>query len=122
MIRCEASAIGEFHSIGLFFWKDNRIIDAFASVAAEELFSYVQPEIAKQHFQGVAQENKKKQRKIEQRLNGLLSQMQQFTAANSLGIYGKARLQKHFSDRLLELGYDVAVTNRLVEAILLRNP
>jgi len=32
--------------------------------------------------------------------------MQQFSAANSLGIYGKARLQKQFSDSLLELGYD----------------
>ena len=46
--------------------------------------------------------------------------MQQFSAANSLGIYGKARLQKQFSDRLLELGYDVAVTNKIVETILLQ--
>ncbi len=108
--------------MGLFFWKDNGKIDAFAMAAAEELFSYIQPEVAEQHFHGVTQENKKKQRKVEQRFNGLLGQMQQFSAANSLGIYGKARLQKQFSDRLLELGYDVAVTNRLVEAILLRNP
>ena len=111
-----------FIAMSLFFWKDNGKIDTFARAAAEELFSYVQPEIAKQHFAGVTQENKKKQRKIEQRFNGLLAQMQQFSAVNSLGIYGKARLQKQFSDRLLELGYDVAVTNRLVEAILLRNP
>ena len=47
--------------------------------------------------------------------------MQQFIAANSLGIYGKAKLQKDFSDRLLVLGYDADVTHKLVEAILLQN-
>ena len=108
--------------MGILFWKDNSTIDAFANAAAEELFSHVQPDIAEEHFSGVKQENRKKQRKIEQRLAGLLAQMQQFSVANSLGIYGKARLQKQFSDRLLELGYDGDVTHKLVEAILFRNP
>lgn len=107
--------------MGLFFWKDNKKIDAFADAVAEDLYSNIQPETAEQHFQGIAQKNKKKQRKIDQRLVGIIGQMQQFGAANSLGIYGKARLQKQFSDRLLELGYDVAVTNKIVETILLRN-
>ncbi len=40
---------------------------------------------------------------------------------NSLGVYGKARLQKEFSDRLIELGYDGEVTRILVETILFRN-
>ena len=105
----------------LFFWKNNKKINAFANAAADELYSYIQPDIARQHFEGVAQKNKKKQHKIEQRLNGILSQMQQFIAANSLGIYGKAKLQKDFSDRLLVLGYDADVTHKLVEAILLQN-
>ncbi len=88
---------------------------------AEDLYSHIQPEIAKQQFEGIAQQNRKKQRKVEQRLNGIIGQMQQFSAANSLGIYGKARLQKQFSDRLLELGYDVPVTNKIVEIILLQH-
>ena len=107
--------------MGLFFWKDNKKIDAFANSVAEDLYSHIQPELAKQQFEGIAQQNRKKQRKVEQRLNGIIGQRQQFSAANSLGIYGKARLQKQFSDRLLELGYDVAVTNKLVEIILLQN-
>ena len=107
--------------MGLFFWKDNKKIDAFANAVAEDLYSHIQPEIAEQHFQGFAQKNKKKQRKVEQIFFGISGQMQKFGAANSLGIYGKARLQKQFSDRLLELGYDVAVTNKIVETILLRN-
>ena len=107
--------------MGLLFWKNNQKIGAFAQAAADEVFSYIQPDVARQLFEGVSQKNKKKQRKIEQRLTGIVNQMQQFSDANSLGIYGKARLQKDFSDRLLELGYDVDVTNKLVETILLRN-
>lgn len=106
--------------MGLFFWRDNKKIDAFAAALAEDLFSHVQPDIAKEHFLGTGQKNKKKQRKTELRLSALMSQMQQFSATNSLGVYGKARLQKTFSDRLLELGYDVSVTNKLVETILTR--
>lgn len=107
--------------MGLFFWKDNAKIDAFGSALAEDLFSHVQPLVAKEHFTGTTQDNKKKQRKIEQRFHALIGQMQEFCSTHSLGIYGKARLQKTFSDRLLELGYDDAVTYKLVETIVLRN-
>lgn len=107
--------------MGLFFWKDNNKIDAFGAALAEDLFSHVQPNVAKEHFTGTTQDNKKKQRKIEQRFHALIGQMKEFCNTNSLGIYGKARLQKTFSDRLLELGYDNAVTHRLVETIVLRN-
>jgi hypothetical protein len=112
--------------MGLFFWKDNRKIDAFGAALADDLFSHVQPEKARQHFAGRSNnsgnaDNKKKQRKVEQRLHALIGQMQQFCGTHSLGVYGKARLQKRFSDRLLELGYDDDVTIRLVETIVFRN-
>jgi len=107
--------------MGLFFWKNNDKIDRFAAALAEDLFSHVQPQVAKEHFTGTTQDNKKKQRKIEQRFHALIGQMHEFCSTNSLGIYGKARLQKTFSDRLLELGYDDAVTHNLVETIVLRN-
>lgn len=106
--------------MGLFFWKDNRKIDAFAMAVADDLYSFIQPDVARQLFEGESQKNRKKQHKVEQRLTGVVNQMQQFSLSNSLGIYGKARLQKQFSDRLLELGYDADVTNRLVETILFR--
>jgi len=107
--------------MGLFFWKNNGKIDAFGVALADDLFSHVQPDTARQHFTGTTQDNKKKQRKIEQRFHALVGQMHEFASTHSLGIYGKARLQKSFSDRLLELGYDEAVTNRLVETIVFRN-
>ena len=107
--------------MGLFFWKNNRKIDTFAFALAEDLFSQVQPDVAQQHFAGSGLDNKKKKRKIEERFQALIGQMHEFCLTNSLGIYGKARLQKTFSDRLLELGYDNAVTHRLVETIVLRN-
>jgi hypothetical protein len=111
--------------MGIFFWKDNRKIDAFGVALADDLFSHVQPEKARMHFAGGDAsgnpENRKKQRKVEQRIHALIGQMQQFCSTQSLGIYGKARLQKRFSDRLLELGYDEVVTTRLVETIVFRN-
>ena len=110
--------------MAIFFWKNNRRIDAFGAALAEDLFSHVQPEIARAHFAAGSEarsESRKKHHKIEQRLHALITLMHQFAASNSLGIYGKARLQKSFSDRLLELGYDEAVTTRLVESIILRN-
>lgn len=108
--------------MGLFFWKDNGKIDAFGAALAEHLFSHVQPDLAKLHFAGASKgENKKKQYKVQQQLNALVGQMREFCTTQSLGIYGKARLQKSFSDRLLELGYDDDVTTKLVETIIFRN-
>ena len=107
--------------MALFFWKNNRKIDAFANAVADEMYSFIQPDVAKDLFLDAGLKNKKKQRKTEQKLVGIIDQMQKFSETNSLGLYGKARLQKQFSDRLLELGYDVAVTRELVETILLRN-
>jgi hypothetical protein len=107
--------------MGLFFRKTNKKIDAFATALANELYSYVTPDVVRDHFQGRLRDHKKKQHKVEQRLSGMMYEMKKFIDANSLGIYGKARLQKQFSDRLTELGYDASVTRQLVETMLLRN-
>jgi hypothetical protein len=107
--------------MGLFFWKDNAKIDAFAVALADDLFSHVQPEQARNYFTGGAVENKKKKRKIQQRVHALIGQVGEFATTHSLGIYGKARLQKSLSDRLLELGYDDTVTTKLVESIIIGN-
>ena len=104
----------------MFFWKNNKRIDGFANTVAEELYSHIPPDLATRYFRGVERKNKKKQRKTEQHIAAVVHQMHQFSANNELGIYGKARLQKTFGNRLLELSYDNAVAQQLVETILLR--
>jgi hypothetical protein len=108
--------------MGLFSFKKTKQIDVFAQFAADHLFSYVQPDVAKEYFGGAQQKAKKKQqRQVEQELRMIIGEFRRFTDKNSLGIYGKARLQQQFGERLRELGYDATVASRLVEIMLLGN-
>lgn len=105
--------------MGILFWKrNNPKIDAFARAAADELFSYVNPEEASRHFSGEKEKKKKKQRNIENHIKGVILQMHDFGVENSLGIYGKARLQMKFSERLIELGYEEEIAKKIVESVL----
>lgn len=108
--------------MALFFWKKTKQIDAFAHAVAEDLYSYVQPDVAKAYFKGGADKPKKRQDKVERKLAAVIAEFRRFSEAQSLGIYGKARLEQQFSARLQELGYDAAVTSRLVEITSLANP
>ena len=108
--------------MGLLFWKDNKEIDALAQAIADDLFSYVQPEVARQHIFRTGKLKKKQAPKVAQKFTDVALQMQRFGQANSLGVYGKARLQKGFNDRLEELGYDADVVHKIAESMLLRNP
>lgn len=107
--------------MGLLFWKNNKAIDAFAQAVADDLFSYVQPDIAFQHVKGRGDESKKKKAKIEQKFTDIRLQLKRFSESQSLGVYGKARLQKQFNDRLQELGYHIDVVNTITESFLLQN-
>ena len=108
--------------MGLLFWKNTKQIDVFAQIAADHFYSHVQPDAAKKYFEGAYQKsNKKQHRQVEQRLGMTIKEFRRFTEKNSLGVYGKARLQQQFGDRLRELGYEAAVTNRLIEITLLAN-
>jgi len=107
--------------MGLFFWKNNRTIDEFAQGVADDLFSFVTPELAEQHVGGkTGKWPKKQQVRVEQKFADVVVQFQRFTKANSLGIYGKARLQQAFNERLGELGYPADVVTRISESLLLR--
>ncbi|MDH3431716.1 MAG: hypothetical protein OEQ14_17085 [Gammaproteobacteria bacterium] len=108
--------------MGLLFWKNNKDVDALARAVADDLFSYVRPEVAKQFVFGTGKLAKKQNRKVEQKFTDVILQLQRFSKANALGIYGKARLQKKFNERLEELGYELDVVNKIAEIILLRNP
>lgn len=108
--------------MGLLFWKDNKQLDLFAQAVADDLFSHVRPDIARQHVFGGGKIPRKKARKVEQKFTDVILQIQRYGKANSLGIYGKARLQKKFNERLEELGYDSDVIVKIAETMLLRQP
>jgi hypothetical protein len=107
--------------MSLLFWKNNRKIDAFAQAVADDLFSFVHPDVARKHILGGGEIPKKKQAKVQQKFTDILLQIKRFSEANSLGVYGKARLQRRFNERLEELGYSTDVVNRIAESFLLRN-
>lgn len=107
--------------MGLFFWKKNKLIDGFAQSVADDLFSYVNPNLARQHVFGSSGMPKKQARKVEQKFADTLLHIKRFTESNSLGIYGKARLQQKFDARLQELGYPTDIVKRISELILTRN-
>ena len=104
--------------MNLFFWKKNTKIDAFAVYIADDFYSHVHPDVAEEFVKGMSKDKKKAQRKVEQKLNAVIGAMHQFIKEESLGVYGKARLQKSFNDRLIELGYDGKVTRKIGEMIL----
>lgn len=105
--------------MGILFWrKNNRKIDEFARTAADELYSYVNPEEAARHFAGEKEKKKKRQQNIEKQFSGIIHKMHDFGIENSLGIYGKARLQMQFSERLVELGYEEKLARKIVDTIL----
>jgi len=107
--------------MGLLFWKNNKIIDGFAQTVADELFSYVNPDLARQHLFGDPALQKKQAQKVEQRFTDALLQIKRFSASHSLGIYGKARLQQKFDERLGQLGYPDDIVRKISELILTRN-
>lgn len=106
--------------MGLFFWKNNRKIDAFAQALADDLFSYVQPDVARQHVLGGSDIPKKKKARIKQKFTDIVRQMERFSDSSSLGVYGQARLHKQFGERLEELGYPPEIVHKITENFLLR--
>ena len=107
--------------MSLRFWKNNKVIDGFAQTAADDLFSYVQADLVRQHVLGEPGLNRKQSRKVEQKVQDAVLQIKRFSESHSLGIYGKARLQQKFDERLQELGYPTDVVKRISERILTRN-
>ena len=103
----------------LFFWRDNKKIDAFASYVADDFYSNVHPDVAREYLNGMSKDQKKTQRKVEQKINEVIGALNQFSREQSLGVYGKARLQRAFNNRLNELGYESDITQRIAEMILL---
>lgn len=110
--------------MSLFFWRKNKLIDAFASNIANDLYSSIQPATAKQYFAGAVtdKESKKMKKKIDAKIADIIKQVEQFRIVNSIGVYGKARIHLKFSERLQELGYDSNIAKKINEHIMLKTP
>jgi hypothetical protein len=115
----------------LFFWKKNRAVDQFAQALADDLFSYLQPDVVSAYFadaatSGGAQSGKAvgKQQKhdLERRIKDAVLKVQQFKMEQSLGIYRKARLHLVFTERLKELGFSEDIAQQINKTILLQTP
>jgi len=110
--------------MSLLFWRNNRAIDSFATVIANEIYASVQPQVAREFYEGDC--DKKTAAKIEKNLNAKLRQIvikiKDFKAVNHLGIYGKARLHLKFRERLQELGYSKMVSTKLNEILMFETP
>lgn len=114
--------------MNIFFWKDNKEIDAYAINLADEFYSQIQPQVAidfvKQSIGEQKQSGKKNKQDI--RINKLIedvaNQIVVFKKKHSLGVYGKARIHLGFMQRLKELGYSDDITKFLSEIILVRSP
>ena len=118
--------------MNLFFWKKNNTIDVFASSLANELFSTIQPQKAKEFItQSIDNQSEKKKKRIkeqkeknkfETQIDLVVKHINEFKVINSLGVYGKARLHLKFSERLKELGYNESVTKKINDMIMVRTP
>jgi hypothetical protein len=110
--------------MNLFFWKNNGLIDSFASELADELFSNVNPDQARLFFEGSSDKKqmRKSEKKLQTQLSGIIRKINEFKLINTPGIYGKARLHLKFKLRLEELGYDRRVIDKLNETLMLKTP
>lgn len=104
----------------LFFWKKNTQIDNFASNAANDFFSTVNPEVAFDYFNKPAQKKDKSKihKKTNQAFANLIKRVDQFKTLHALGVYGKARLHLKFRLRLEELGYDPVTIDKINQHLL----
>lgn len=109
--------------MSIFFWKKNKSIDIFANELANDFYSYVQPKLVKDYFQSAlikGKEGKKNKKVVEDNLQSLVKQIQQYRVTGNLGTYGKARFQLKFDERLRELGYDKETVTKLSEFVLIK--
>ena len=107
--------------MGFRFLRDNKEIDTVARAIADDLYSNVLPDVATARLSGKSDLSKKKASRVDQKMTDVVLQIKRFSEAKGLGIYGKARLQQKFNERLEELGYKDSTVRKLSELILLRN-
>lgn len=113
----------------IFPWKKNKHIDDFAILLADEFYSRILPDLANEYFNINDSRVDKKQlkarkddiKKVNQAMVAALSEVMTFRKSQKLGVYGKARLQLKFMERLIELGYHQEIARKLNDEILLKS-
>jgi len=110
--------------MSIFFWKNNNIIDMFASELANELYGKIHPSEAKKYFEGFSDKKEKKDisNKMQREIQSAVKNIIQFKLVNKLGVYGKARLHLKFKARLEELGFEKDVVKQINEIVMLNTP
>ena len=114
--------------MNIFFWKNNKQIDTFAIILADEFYSHIQPQVAIDFVKETTGEKKssgkacKQNTRVNKILTDVANQIIEFKEQHSLGVYGKARLHLSFMQRLNELGYSEEITKYLNEIFLVRSP
>lgn len=111
----------------LFFWKKNQQTDQFAKTLADDLFSYLQPNVVEAYFANVnggkgAALAPAQKHDLERRIKEAVMKVQLFKKEQNLGVYRKARLHLVFTERLKELGFNDAVAQEINKTILLQTP
>lgn len=110
--------------MGIFFWKNNEAIDAFATTLANDFYNAITP----QNFDKFLADNldKKKNKKydknIKRAIGNVVTRIKDFKFQKKLGVYGKARLHLKFKNRLYELGYSESVVEDVNKLIMVETP
>lgn len=113
--------------MSIFFWKNNKMIDKFARNLADEFYSRIGPDVAREYTAKHKEKKKKKQEakardNAEKLIQSAAAQLNSFKMERKLGVYGKARFHLTFTERLQELGYEEPLAKKINEILLLRSP
>ena len=110
--------------MGLFFWKNNKTIDAFANTSANSLFSAMQPQAAQAYLTDNMDDRQAKKfgKTLDRAIKDQVNKINEFKRQHSLGVYGKARLHMKLRERLAELGYSSDVAVKIDQMIMIKTP
>ena len=86
--------------MSLFFWRDNKALDAFSISLADGFSRKFSPQ--KISEMGASRNAR---RVVEREVEDILRKLAQYKAEQRAGIYKTARLQNTFTYRMKELGY-----------------
>lgn len=92
--------------MSIFFWRDNKVLDAFSTSLADGFFKKLPPR--KISEMGASRNAK---RIVEREVESILRRLSEYKKEHGAGIYKTARLQNTFMYRMKELGYPEELVN-----------
>jgi len=99
--------------MSIFFWRDNKALDAFSVSLANGFHRKFPP-------QKIAEmgASRNARRLIEREVESILNKLAQYKKEQQAGIYKAARLQNTFTYRMKELGYPEEIIKMFSQLIL----